>query len=200
MKITKILIHNYKMFKDEVINVNKDYNIFVGNNDSGKSTILEVLQILLSGKIDNYPFDRQLKASCFNYNIRLDFKERVIANNIEELPRIILEAYFDNDGDGSEYKGTNNELGEDCPGIRMVIEFNQDHSKAFKDMLTTKDLYDIPIEFYKVSWRDFGGEFINFRSFPIRVSFIDTTQKDYNNAVNKFINTSIANNLSTEKR
>ena len=63
-------------------------------------------------------------------------------------------------------------------------------------MLITGEISDIPIEFYKVSWKDFGDNPIMFRSFPVRVSVIDTTQKDYNNAVNKFINSRVASNLS----
>jgi putative ATP-dependent endonuclease of the OLD family len=201
MKITKVFIHNYKMFKDEIINVNEGFNIFVGNNDSGKSTLLEILQILISGKIDNYSFDRQLKASCFNYDVRSGFKEQLAhPEKIQELPRIILEAYFTTDVENSEYKGTNNELGEDCPGIRMAVEFNPDYAKAFKDMLKAGKVYDIPVEFYKVSWKDFGDNPIVFRSFPIRLSVIDTTQKDYSSAVNKFINSRVTSNLSGDEK
>lgn len=202
MKIKKILIHNYKMFKDEIINVNEGFNIFVGNNDSGKSTLLEILQIIISGKIDNYSFERQIKASCFNYDVRLAFKEQLThpQKKIQELPCIILEAYFTIDGENSEYKGTNNELGEDCPGIRMAVEFNPDYAKAFIDMLKAGEVYDIPIEFYKASWKDFGDNPIVFRSFPIRVSIIDTTQKDYSSAVNKFINSRVTSNLSSNEK
>jgi len=202
MKIKKVLIHNYKMFKDVILNVNEGVNIFVGNNDSGKSTLLEILQILISGKIDNYPFDRQLKASYFNYDVRTAFKEKLVNPKIEikELPSIILEAYFTDDGSNSDYKGTNNELGEDCPGIRMVVEFNQDYAKTFIDMLKAGEAYDIPVEFYKASWKDFGDNPIVFRSFPVKVSVIDTTQRDYNSAVNKFINSRIASNLSSDEK
>ncbi|MDP4092804.1 MAG: AAA family ATPase [Bacillota bacterium] len=202
MKIKKILIHNYKMFKDEIINLNEGFNIFVGNNDSGKSTLLEILQILISGKIDNYSFERQLKASYFNYDIRSAFRLQLVQPDIkiQELPSIILEAYFTDDGNNSEYKGTNNELGENCPGIHMTVEFNPEYEKVFRDMIKTRDIYDIPIEFYKVSWKDFGDNPIVFRSFPVRVTIIDTTQKDYSSAVNKFINTRIASNLASDEK
>jgi putative ATP-dependent endonuclease of the OLD family len=202
MKINKVLIHNYKMFKDEVIEVNEGFNLIVGNNDSGKSTLLEILQILISGKIDNYYFDRQLKASCFNYNIRSEFKEKLAHPErlIEELPSIILEAYFNDDGTNSEFKGTNNQLGEDCPGIRMTVEFNSEYAKIFQDMIKSRAVYDIPIEFYKASWKDFGDNPIIFRSFPVKVSIVDTTQKNYSSAVNKFINSRVADNLSDNEK
>jgi predicted ATP-dependent endonuclease of OLD family len=190
------------MFEDVLIKLNSGCNIFVGDNDSGKSTLLEIIQVLLSGRINNLSFERQLKASFFNYSTRAIFKKNIAdsAKPIEELPVIITEAYFENDGNNTEYKGTNNELGEDCPGIRMTVEFNPDYSKAFQAMLKKGEIYDIPVEFYKISWRDFGDNPIVFRTFPVNVSLIDTTQKDYNSAVNKFINSRITNNLSEDEK
>ena len=108
--------------------------------------------------------------------------------------------YFTDDGNNSEYKGTNNLLGKDCPGIHMSIEFNSDYSKAFKEMLSAGEICDIPIEFYEVKWRDFGGNPIVFKTLPLKLSIIDTTQKDYTSAVNKFINSSIASNLTDEEK
>ena len=97
MKISKILLHNYKLFKDEVIHVNPDYNIFVGNNDSGKSTLLEAIQTVISGKLNNYSFERQLKASCFNQQIRDEFRKKLDQKNIDELPKIIVEVYLNDE-------------------------------------------------------------------------------------------------------
>ena len=39
MKIEKLIIKNYKLFNDIAIEMNSDVNIFVGENDSGKTTI-----------------------------------------------------------------------------------------------------------------------------------------------------------------
>ena len=41
--IEKIKLHNFKRFKDLVFDVNPDINIFIGNNESGKSTILQLV-------------------------------------------------------------------------------------------------------------------------------------------------------------
>lgn len=48
MIITKLFIQNYKQLKCVTFTVNPDINIFVGENDSGKSTILEAISILSS--------------------------------------------------------------------------------------------------------------------------------------------------------
>lgn len=66
MYIKKLHIENYKLFENLTIKFNEELNIFVGNNDSGKSTLLEVISILTTGKVNGYAFDRNLKASFFN--------------------------------------------------------------------------------------------------------------------------------------
>ncbi|MDE6312405.1 MAG: AAA family ATPase, partial [Lachnospiraceae bacterium] len=58
MTIRKLLIRNYKSIENTVINLNEDINIFVGENDSGKSTILEALSIVTTGKVNGYAFER----------------------------------------------------------------------------------------------------------------------------------------------
>ena len=57
MIIEKMKIKNFKKFKgEEEINFNEDFNIIIGNNESGKSSILLALDLVLSGsqnKIEN---------------------------------------------------------------------------------------------------------------------------------------------------
>ena len=201
MKINKILIRNYKLFRDVEISVNQGYNIFVGDNGSGKSTLLEILQIVLSGRLNNYSFDRQLKVSFFNYQVRMEFRKLLEQKiDIEELPKIIIEVYFDDEKTDSDLKGTNNLLGEDCPGIQMSVNFNPIYADAFKEMLEAEQIYDIPVEFYEVNWTYFSGNPVVFRTIPFKTSLLDTTKKDYSNSVNKFVNLSVTEYLTDEEK
>ena len=43
MKISKIRVQNYKLLRDVCFEINPDMNVFVGENDAGKSTLLEVV-------------------------------------------------------------------------------------------------------------------------------------------------------------
>lgn len=53
MKIEKLVLQNYKSFKDRtVIEFNEGLNILVGDNEAGKSTILEAVHLCLSGILD----------------------------------------------------------------------------------------------------------------------------------------------------
>ncbi|MBO6042157.1 AAA family ATPase [bacterium] len=52
MTIDKLIIKNYKIFKDIEISMNDKINIFVGKNNSGKTTILDAINLLFTGKIN----------------------------------------------------------------------------------------------------------------------------------------------------
>ena len=47
--ITKIKLYNFRRFREYVIEPNEKSNILIGDNESGKSTILEAIDIVASG-------------------------------------------------------------------------------------------------------------------------------------------------------
>ena len=70
MMIKKLLIKNYKSIEEVVIEMQSDVNIFVGENDSGKSTILEAISIVSTGNLNGRSFEKQIKANLFNQKTR----------------------------------------------------------------------------------------------------------------------------------
>lgn len=197
MYIKRLVVRNYKLLKEVAINLNRDTNIFVGNNDSGKSTLLEALSILTTGKLDGYIFERQLKAAVFNNEVRAAYIASVQAGKTVAPPQIIFEAYFDECD--ATYSGTNNTLGEDCSGIRIVVELSQVHGETYKKMLQDKLVKDIPVELYHVTYKYFNGDGVAYRYAPFSSVLIDTTRKDYANVVDRFVSNSISENLSEQE-
>lgn len=64
MKIEKLILENFRCYKDEITIDFDDLNVFVGKNDIGKSTILEVLDIFFNEnkgtiKIDKDDINKQ---------------------------------------------------------------------------------------------------------------------------------------------
>ncbi|WP_369414043.1 AAA family ATPase [Desertivirga xinjiangensis] len=50
MHLSKVKITNFKCFKEtSILELNAGLNILVGNNEAGKSTILEAIHLALSG-------------------------------------------------------------------------------------------------------------------------------------------------------
>ena len=48
MYLKKFTIKNYRCIKDATINFNKGVNIMIGENNSGKSAVLDALRVCLS--------------------------------------------------------------------------------------------------------------------------------------------------------
>ena len=66
MFIQKVHIKNFKKFRDFNILLNPTVNIIVGNNEEGKSTILEAIHLALSGMYCGHPFKNEMSEYLFN--------------------------------------------------------------------------------------------------------------------------------------
>lgn len=199
MTISKIVVRNYKLLQNVVIPLNPDVNIFIGDNDSGKSTILEALCILTTGKLNGYAFDRQLKANMFTNTVRTGYIEKIQRGDHIFPPEIVFEAYFDGD---PVYRGSNNTLSEqDAIGINITVHIAEKNSDLYKQMVKNGDVKDIPIELYTVDYHYFNGDSFTFtyRYSPFKSVFIDTTRKDYAGLVDHFISDSISETLTPEQ-
>ena len=91
--------------------MNKLVNIFVGENDSGKTTILEALSMGLTGKINGASIISKLNVDWFNLNVRNQYIDEVKKGGKPELPSIDIEIFFEGlsvkDSHFLHYKGTN---------------------------------------------------------------------------------------------
>ena len=104
MKITKIIISNFKSFANQVeINTDKPIICFVGENNTGKTTIFRAIDFLRNGvtkdkTIDDYKNTNQVDADVF--------VEITISGNLTETINNFSEAryldYIETDTNGIE--------------------------------------------------------------------------------------------------
>lgn len=204
MKVKKLKIINYKLFQNVTIEMNDDVNIFVGENNSGKTTILEALAIVLTGKINRNNIVNHLNLNWFNAEVRKNFIEAVSKGEIPELPKIEIEAYFSDMSMGKDevslnnFKGQNNSLREDTDGVKVEIMFDTQYSNAYKQLLRDGKIKDIPLEYYKVNFRTFSNPEYYIQKTSKKVAYIDTTKRDYGSALNRFVSSSINEYLTEE--
>ncbi|QCU90575.1 ATP-binding protein [Thiomicrorhabdus sediminis] len=76
MKIEKLILSNFRSYKEEISIDFNDLNVFVGKNDIGKSTILEALDIFFNEgkgiiKMDKDDINKQAKEEG-NYEIKIE--------------------------------------------------------------------------------------------------------------------------------
>ena len=75
MYIKRVKIVGYKKFKKLDIALKPDTNIIVGDNETGKSTILEAIDICLSGLINHRYISNEISQVLFNKENIDDYKD-----------------------------------------------------------------------------------------------------------------------------
>ena len=121
--IKKIRLINYKRFKDYTIEPNEKINILAGDNEVGKSSILEAIDLVASGNV------RRVEAIGIDRLLNVDTVQQFLAgaHTFDVLPQIIIELYLDLHGAADfTLNGKNNTSGITCDGIRLVCEANFD--------------------------------------------------------------------------
>lgn len=196
MIIEKLRIINFKLYDDtgKIFYFNEDLNIIVGNNDTGKSTILDALQLVTTGKISGVYAERALTMNLFNMKSQKIFIDSLLSNT-PILPEITIEIYGKKDELFANFSGTNNTLGEDCPGMQLKLEFDEAYASEFKDRLLKKEIVQIPIEYYKISKHYFNGEPIEYRKTPFKTAYLDASKNNYSRYIYQYIDSNIADYL-----
>lgn len=192
MIVESIRLVNFKKFKDQTFDFNDDVNIFVGDNNAGKSTILEAMEIVLNFQYRSRPFGSEFSPDLFNSDTVAAFLRS--PKSSADLPVIMIEAYMKNVPD---YRGTNNSLHKDAQGVQVIASFDPDFADAYRDyMAAGAPMTSIPVEFYKIEWMDFAWNVIKPISKQFRALYIDPTRIHPTFGKNQYI----SNVLSTALR
>ena len=98
--IKKIKLINYKRFKNYTIEPNDRMNIFVGDNETGKSSILEAIDLVACGNV------RRIEAIGLDRLINMEAVKVFLAGSktYENLPILRIELYLSGEpGNCSRY-------------------------------------------------------------------------------------------------
>ncbi len=177
--ISRIIINNYKKFSHLDLSLNNDLNIIVGDNESGKSTILECINLALCFKINGRSPQSELTPFLFSKSTVLKYIEDIQLDHNTLPPEALIEIYFNDSDEISHLRGSMNSLSLDSCGIKIIIRFNESFRDAYNEFVTKNfnKINTIPIEYYEVVRFSFADENqqIDFRSIPIASTLLDAT-------------------------
>ncbi|MDD2887306.1 MAG: AAA family ATPase [Aliarcobacter sp.] len=180
MAIEKIKIHNFKKFKNLEIKCNSDLNLLIGDNESGKSTILQSIDFVLSGsrhKLENIGLE-----SLFNRNIIVEFFDD---KKFENLPSLFIELYL-SEQHNPDLNGAINSSGVICDGLQVIIEPDEELSREIGDILAQTE-NNFPYEYYKINFITFSGERYTGYKRYIKHLVIDSSQINNEYATREYI-------------
>jgi putative ATP-dependent endonuclease of the OLD family len=206
MHITRIYIKGFKRFEEFDLELDPNFNVIVGDNETGKSSLLEAIALVLTGQYEGRLIQYALDPYLFNAtNVGTYFAKQRNGEHIQP-PEILIEAYLDEDvgvGDPelSRLKGTNNTRGEDCPGLVMRIEVDDDNVELLKEYAGDDTNPEVlPIEFFRATWRSFSDDVVTLRKLPFRAVTIDTNAVRVHRGPNKYLSQVVNDVLSDSDR
>lgn len=169
--VKKLVLKNFKRFEDLELDFDKELTIFIGGNETGKSSVLQALDLVLSGsrnKVENIGLESLFNTACIS-------RYMAGARNVEELPRMFIEVHLDGVADQELFGRNHSKAPQDCDGIRLlcapVTEYTDHIAKILKDRNS-----GFPFEYYTVQFLTFGGFPVVPYKKPIKHLMIDSAE------------------------
>lgn len=171
--IKSLHIEGFKKFNLFDIQFNENMNILVGENEAGKSTILDALKIVLNQQYRNA--DKSVLRDLFNAQMVAKFQAKP---SIKTLPRIYIEIELALD---SEQKNTNYFHGEvygqrkqqdEKFGISFECKYDEELGAGIEQTILDGK---IPYEYYVLTWMTFANRPYQIIKRPLKFLAINTT-------------------------
>ena len=203
MKIEKLVLQNYKSFKDRtVIEFNEGLNILVGDNEAGKSTILEAVHLCLSGILDGRYLKHDFHQYLFNYEIVEEYLTKVKIDQATELPELLIEVYFQHNNKLTEFEGSlNSEHNPKAQGVRFEIKLDDAYADLYQNLLQLEEEQtSIPIEYFHIQWQSFARKTMISRIVPIKSVLIDSATSRVKNGSDLYLSKIIKDGLNKKEQ
>jgi predicted ATPase len=194
--ISQILINGFKKFTCKICNFNEHLNIIVGDNDSGKSTLLEAIELAVNGRYRDRSIASEITPELFN----VEAVSAYLASDHSSvyLPTIKIEVYLVG---CPNYRGINNSQNVDDEGITLDIIFDDDLQAAYNDFIQDNDdINTIPTEFYKADWKDFAWNNIKYLNREAKSLLIDPSRLHPTYGKNQYIGNIIDASLDKKEK
>ena len=171
--IKRLSIEGFKKFSSLEIDFNEQMNILVGENEAGKSTILDALRTVLNQQYRTS--DKAILRDLFNAEMVVAFQANP---SIKTLPRIVIEVELELDPKQrnadyfhGEVYGKRKQQAEKY-GIRFECRFDEEIGDGLDESIREGK---IPYEYYALTWMTFANRTYQMVKRPVNFISIDTT-------------------------
>jgi len=201
--IESIHLQNFKIFDSFDLTLNNDLNIIVGNNEAGKSTVLEAIGLALTKRIGGKQIEYELSPYLFNKSCSDTYLAALKEKKNPETPKILIELYFSETErpELQALRGSNNSRKSDSIGIKLEIVFDDDYKEEYAKLLAdASETKVIPAEYYRVNWLSFANNGITARSLPVTLFYIDATTVRLQSGTDHYVQNIISDGLSPKEK
>ncbi len=179
--ISNLHIEGYKKFANFDIEFNKNINVLVGENEAGKSTILEAICLVLNQQYRNA--DKSFIKDLMSEQNVLRFFDDPCTDN---LPYIYIELHFSldpKDKNAEYFFGENNQAQTESYGVKFECRFDYEIGGHLDKEISEGK---IPYEYYSLKWTTFAGLPYKMIKRPLCFLHINTSDSDSNSSFNYY--------------
>ena len=171
--IKSLHIEGFKKFTTLDVQFNEHMNILVGENEAGKSTIIDAIKTVLNQQYRNV--DKSVLRDLFNTKMVAEFRN---SPSVKTLPRILIEIELSLD---PKQKNADYFYGEvygklktqdEKFGIRFECKFDEELGAGLEQSISEGK---IPYEYYTLTWKTFANRQYQMIKRPLQFLSIDTT-------------------------
>jgi energy-coupling factor transporter ATP-binding protein EcfA2 len=186
LALKKIKIKNFKIFENFELEFTSGLNLIVGDNEVGKSTILEAIHLALTGMINGRYLNTELTQYLFNNKAVSKYISSFANGSPLPPPQIVIELFFMENEDYALYLGgINSDRDNKAYGLTLTIELTQ--IDEYAELLKNGNVSSLPIEYYDATWRTFADAPVLTKSIPVKSAMIDSSLTRFQNGSNVYI-------------
>ena len=187
MSIRKIKIFNFKSFRNFETELNPGLNILVGDNEAGKSTVLEAIHLALTGIYCGRGIRNEISPYLINSDAIQEYLASVNSKTMIAPPGVMIEIYFNGSID-PEFEGNENtDKLDKVEGFRFELAFAEQYKDEYEKMVQGEGIKSLPTEYYIATWTHFGRTTITTRMIPMKSVLIDSSNYRYQNGSDVYI-------------
>ena len=150
--ISKIHCRNFKAFADrEIEDLGSGINIFIGDNDTGKSTVLLALDLVMRAsvsRIQTLGLERLMHRDAISAFMKKEMR------TFSDLPELEIDLYLSG-VDKIEYYGEYNVKHAVGYGISLICRPRPDYKEIINEIIKGDNAF--PFEYYSIEFKTFSG-------------------------------------------
>ena len=199
--IEKVRIRGYRKFRDLTFIPKSQLNILVGDNDSGKSTIVEAITLAMTNRMNGRSAQDELNPYWFNQDLVSEFFTKRAEGESVALPCIDIELYLTDEDDVQRLHGAHNSepVTFACPGIRFMVLPDPEFEKEIEEYVASGTSM-LPVEYYRIEWRSFADDLISSRPKALSAALIDSRTIRSSGGIDYHLRQMLADHLEPDEK